>query len=64
MYIILKGKVSVHIAMDGKADIQVLIAMPGDGECFGELSLFDFNKIHVKGEQKGSGLSSAGTMSD
>jgi hypothetical protein len=21
--------------------------MPGDGECFGEMSLFDFNKIIV-----------------
>lgn len=48
MYIILKGKVSVHIKMSDKEDIKVLITMPGDGECFGELSLFDFNKIHVK----------------
>ena len=36
------------IQMKDKADIDVLIAMPGDGECFGELSLYDFNKIRVK----------------
>ena len=48
MYIILKGKVSVKIQMKDKADIDVLIAMPGDGECFGELSLYNFNKIRVK----------------
>lgn len=48
MYVILKGKIAVKVQMDGKEDIQVLIAMPGDGECFGELSLYDFNKIKVK----------------
>jgi hypothetical protein len=38
--------------MDNKPDIQVLIAMMGDGECFGELSLFDFNKIKVDTKNK------------
>jgi CRP-like cAMP-binding protein len=54
MYIILKGKISVYITLDGKEDIETLIAMPGDGECFGELSLFDFNKIHVRNSNQNS----------
>ena len=45
MYVILKGKVAVKVQIEGKEDISVLIAMPADGECFGELSLYDFNKI-------------------
>jgi hypothetical protein len=48
MYVILKGKIAVKVQMNGKEDIQVLIAMPVDGECFGELSLYDFNKIKVQ----------------
>lgn len=50
MYIILKGKVSVHVSMSGKSDVNILLSMPGDGECFGELSLFDFNRIESKNE--------------
>ena len=45
MYVILKGKIGVKVGMQGKKDIKVLIAMPSDGDAFGELSAFDFNKI-------------------
>jgi CRP-like cAMP-binding protein len=48
MYVILKGKVSVYVDRDGKKGVNILIATPSDGECFGELSLFDFNKINPK----------------
>jgi len=29
-----------------------LIASPSDGEVFGELSLFDFNKIHTASKEE------------
>lgn len=52
MYIILKGKVNVHIRHPKKQDISDLIASPSDGEVFGELSLFDFNKIHTASKEE------------
>jgi signal-transduction protein with cAMP-binding, CBS, and nucleotidyltransferase domain len=48
MYVILKGQISVYVDRDGKKGVNILIATPADGECFGELSLFDFNKIKPK----------------
>ena len=45
MYVILKGKIAVKVGMQGKKDIKVLVAMPSDGDAFGELSAIDFNKI-------------------
>ena len=48
MYVILKGKISVKISVPNRANVQLLIAMPSDGECFGELAAFDFNKIESK----------------
>jgi CRP-like cAMP-binding protein len=45
MYIILKGKISVHVFHQDKKGVNILVASPTDGECFGELALIDFNKI-------------------
>lgn len=64
MYIILKGKISVHITMEGKEDIETLIAMPSDGEQFGELSLYDFKKISSKGKNDENKRSLDCEMSD
>jgi CRP-like cAMP-binding protein len=47
MYIILKGKVSVAVSMPNRPQIQSVIAVCNDGDCFGELALFDFNRISV-----------------
>ena len=47
MYVILKGKISVSVCMPNRPEIQSVISMCNDGDCFGELALFDFSKISV-----------------
>ena len=52
MYVILKGRIAVHVKMVGRDDITQLLVVPSDGEQFGELSLFDFNKYKTDLQQK------------
>lgn len=47
MYIILKGKISVSVCMPNRPAIQSVISMCNDGDCFGELALFDLSKISI-----------------
>ena len=47
MYIILKGKVALSVNMQNRPQIQSVVSMCNDGDCFGELSLFDFNKLQT-----------------
>lgn len=48
MYVILKGKVSVKVSLPGRDTVQVLMSMPSDGECFGEISIYDMSRIETK----------------
>lgn len=45
MYIILKGRIASKKNMHG--DVPILINTPGDGECFGEMSLFEFSEASI-----------------
>ena len=52
MYVILKGMISVKISKPDKKDVRLHVAMPSDGDAFGELSAIDFKRINVNANTK------------
>ena len=45
MYVILKGRISVIITSNDTANMPSVVAILGDGDHFGELSLIDQDKV-------------------
>jgi len=48
MYIILKGRITVLVKQQN--GVKIPVATLNDGDCFGELSIYDNTKIHTKNE--------------